>query len=73
MDLAIPASGSKHEVAVEDMLHAYQHAVRVFETHGLVILIGADRAGCLLEVGLASAEAMDFVVPAASARAKSLR
>ena len=55
------------------MLHAYQHPIRVFEVNGLVMLIGADQAGCLLEIGVASAEGVDFIVHAMPARPRFLR
>jgi len=73
VDLAILASARKHEVADADMPHAYHHPVWVFETRRLVMLIGADPSGRLLEIGVGSAEGLDFVAPATSARAKSLR
>lgn len=55
------------------MLHAYHHPVRVFEAQGLVMLVGADRSGRLLEIGVASAEGLDFVVHAMPARPKFVR
>jgi hypothetical protein len=73
VDPTILASARKHGVADEDMLHAYHHPIRVFETQSLVTLIGADRSGCLLEIGVALAEGWDFVVHAMPARAKFLR
>ena len=39
----------------------------------LTMLIGADEAGRVLEVGVASAEGFDFIVHAMSARPKFLR
>jgi len=73
VDPAILASARKHGVADDDMLHAYHHPIRVFERQGLVMLIGADRSGRLLEIGVASAEGLDCVVHAMPARLKSLR
>jgi hypothetical protein len=73
VDPTILASARKHGVADEDMMHAYHHPIRVFETRSLVMLIGADRSGRLLEIGVASAEGWDFVVHAMPARAKFLR
>ena len=47
--------------------------VRVFEFDELTMLIGPDRAGRVLEVGLATAERVEFVVDAMSARPKFFR
>jgi hypothetical protein len=56
MDPVILASARKHGVADDDMLHAYRNPIRVFEFDELTMLIGADPAGRLLEVGTATAE-----------------
>ncbi len=55
------------------MLHAYRNPIRVFAFDDLTMLIGADRAGQLLEVGLANAEGVEFIVHAMPARTKFLR
>ena len=47
--------------------------VRVFEVGDLVMLIGGDRNGRLLEVGLAEAEGIEFIVHAMPARSKFVR
>jgi hypothetical protein len=57
----------------EDMVHAYHHPIRVFHVEDLVMLIGADAAGRLLEVGVATAEGIDFIVHAMAARSRFLR
>jgi hypothetical protein len=73
VDPTILASARRHGISDEDMLHAYQHPIRVFEVNGFVMLIGADRAGRLLEIGVASAEGIDFIVHAMPARPRFLR
>lgn len=73
MDPTILESARRHGIADDDMLHAYHHPIRVFRAQGLVMLIGADRSGRLLEVGVASAEGLDFVVHAMHARPRFLR
>jgi hypothetical protein len=73
VDPTIPASARRHGVGDDDMLHAYQHPIRVFEGNGLVMLIGVDQAGRLLEIGVASAEGIDFIVHAMPARPRFLR
>ena len=73
MDPVILASARKHGVSDNDMLHAYRNPIRVFEFDELTMLIGADPAGRLLEVGTATAEGIEFIVHAMPARQKFLR
>lgn len=73
MDPVIVASARKHGVLDEDMLHAYRNPIRVFELDDLVMLIGADESGRMLEIGVASAEGIEFIVHAMPARDKLLR
>jgi len=60
-------------VADDDMLHAHRNPIRVFEFEELTMLIGADDAGRLLEIGTATAEGIEFIVHAMPARQKFLR
>ncbi len=55
------------------MLHAYRNPIRVFDLGDLVVLIGADQNGRLLEIGVAEGEGVEFVVHAMPARSKFLR
>ncbi len=73
MDPVIVASARKHGVSDIDMLHAYRNPVRVFDVDDLVMLIGADEVGRLLEVGVATAEGVEFIVHAMPARPTFLR
>ncbi len=73
MDPVILASARRHGITDEDMLHAYRNPIRVFERDDLTILVGADSAGRLLEVGVATSEGIDFVVHAMPVRPKFLR
>lgn len=58
----------------EDIVHAYHHPIRVFEVGDLVMLIGSVvAAGRVLEIGVATAEGIDFVVHAMAARSGFLR
>lgn len=72
MDPAVVASARKHGILDEDMLHAYRNPIRIFEPGDLTMLIGPARDGALLEVGVATAEGIDFIVHAMSARPKFL-
>lgn len=53
MDPVIVASARKHGINDIDMLHAYRNPLRVFELDDLVMFIGADESGRLLEIGVA--------------------
>ena len=67
----IANSARRHGVADEDMLHAYRHAAEGFDAgEGLTILIGGDRAGRLLEIGVTPDGRIVHAMPA---RPKFLR
>lgn len=66
-------SARKHGIADEDMLHVYRNPIRVFDLDDLTMLIGADTAGRVLEIGIAVAESIEFIVHAMPAREKFLR
>lgn len=72
MDPVILASARKHGVDDDDILHAYRNPIRAFEVDDMMMLIGADNAGRILEVGVATAEGIDFVVHAMAARPRFL-
>ena len=73
MDPVIVASARKHGIADSDMLHAYRNPIRVFQMDDLVMLIGGDESGRMLEIGVAAAEGIEFIVHAMPAREKFLR
>jgi hypothetical protein len=54
------------------MMHAYRHPLRVFELDDLTMLIGPDESARLLEIGIAEAEGIEFLVHAMPARPKFL-
>jgi hypothetical protein len=72
VDPVILASARKHGVEDDDILHAYRNPIRVFDLDDLTMLIGPDRAARLLEVGIAHADSIDFVVHAMPARPRFL-
>lgn len=72
MDPVILASARKHRITDEDMLHAYRNPTRVFELDDLTMLIGPDRSARLLEVGIATADGIDFIVHVMAARPRFL-
>lgn len=68
----IVRSARKHQIADDDMLHAYRHPIRVFDLDDLTMLVGADTAGRMLEIGVATSDGIDFIVHAMPARDKFL-
>lgn len=72
MDPVILASARRHGIRDNNMLHAYRNPIRVFEVHDLTMLIGPDESATLLEIGVAHAEGIDFIVHAMAARPKFL-
>ncbi len=73
--MVVTASARKHGCLDVDIVHAFRHPVRVFPLdEGLVMVIGGDAAGNLLEVGyVISSQASAVVVHAMPARPKFLR
>ena len=56
------------------MRHAYANPIRVFELEdGLLMLVGANAAGSLLEIGVVGAQGGTVVVHAMAARERFLR
>jgi hypothetical protein len=72
VDPVILQSARKHQITQDDMLHAYRHPIRVFDLDDLTMLVGADTAGRMLEIGVAQSEGLEFIVHAMPARAKFL-
>ncbi len=72
VDPVILASARRHGIDDEDMLHAYRNPIRVFDLDDLTMLIGPDTATRLLEIGVAEAEGVEFIVHAMAARPKFL-
>ncbi len=68
----ILASARKHGIADDDILHAYRNPIRVFDLDDLLKLIGPDQTARLLEIGVAHAESVVFVVHATPARPRFL-
>lgn len=72
MNPVILAAARKHGVEDDDMLHAYRNPIRVFDLDDLTMLVGPSESGALLEIGIAYAEGIDFIVHAMPARARYL-
>lgn len=72
VDPVILHSARKHGINDEDMRHAYRHPIRVFDLDDLTMLIGPDTTARMLEIGVAEAEGIEFIVHAMPARPKFL-
>lgn len=60
-------SARKHRVGDDDMLHALRHAIRYFDLdEGFLMIVGPDRAGELIEVGVTRSEGVVTIVHAMS-------
>ena len=67
-------SARKHGVADDDMLHAYDHPIRVFDLDdGFTLIIGPARDARLLEIGVVDGDIAPVIVHAMPARDKFLR
>jgi len=73
VDPVIIASARKHAVHDDDILHAYHHPIRVLQLDDLVMLIGPSRTSQFLEIGVSTADGIDFIIHAMPARAKFIR
>lgn len=72
MDPVVLASARRHGITDAEMLHAYRNPIRVFALDDLTMLVGPDHAASRLEIGLAHAEGVDFIVHAMRARPRFL-
>lgn len=70
----IAESARKHGVSDEDMLQAYANPFLVFELdEGFTMLIGANQAAIIFEVGVVDGAETPVIVHAMRAREKFLR
>ena len=70
----IAQSARKHGVSDEDMLHAYANPIRVFDLDdGLTMVIGANQAAIVFEVGVVDGNIAPVIVHAMKARDKFMR
>lgn len=73
-DPIIADSARRHGVSDDDMLHAYRNPIRVFELdEGLTMVIGANQAAVIFEVGVVDVVEAPVIVHAMRAREKFLR
>ena len=73
-DPIITGSARKHGVSDEDMLHAYANPIRVFDlVEGFTMIIGANHAAVIFEIGIVGEVTVPVIVHAMRARDKFLR
>jgi hypothetical protein len=73
VELIIADSARKHGVSDDDIRHAYAHPIRVFELdEGLTMIVGANRAAIILEIGVVNGALAPVVVHAMKARDRFL-
>jgi hypothetical protein len=73
-DPIVAESAHKHGIGGDDILHAFSNPIRAEELdEELFMLIGADRAGNLLEIGVVASSDGPVIVHAMEARPKYLR
>jgi len=70
----IVASARKRGIDDADILHAYRHPIRVHRLDDLDMLVGGDRSGRLLEIGVVVSrkQRIDIIVHAMEARSRFL-
>ena len=73
MDLIIHVSARKHGITDVSMLHAVRYELFFVEQEEIVIFIGPDISGNLIEVGLIKSEYGRTIIHAMKAREKYLR
>ncbi len=70
----IAQSALKHGLSEDEILHAYRNPIRTWDLgDGLTMIIGANRAALVLEVGYIQGTTAVVIVHAMRARDKFLR
>jgi hypothetical protein len=73
-DPIIADSACKHGVSDEDIRHAYANPIRIFDLEdGFTMIIGANRAAIVYEVGVIDGAHAPVIVHAMRAREKFMR
>lgn len=73
MDPRILASARKHGIADEDMFHAFRNAIIEVVDDDIVMIVGPNRHGNLIEVALIHSDKNYLIIHAMQARKKYLR
>ena len=73
MNGRILASARKHGIADEDILHAFRNAILEVTDDDIVMLVGPNRDGNLVEVAIIRSENGFLIIHAMQARKKYLK
>ena len=71
--LGFAGSALRHGIARDDALHACRNAIRIVHLDDLLMFVGADRSGRMLEVGVARVDEAHKIIHAMPARPNYLR
>ena len=71
--LQFAASARRHGVTEDDARHACRNAIRIFRRDDLLMFVGADHSGRILEVGVSTRDDALRIVHAMPARPNHLR
>ena len=63
----------EHGIAEEDIMHAYRNPIRILRRDERLLLVGGDRTGRLLQIGVEQGEERDVILHAMPALRKNLR
>jgi hypothetical protein len=73
-DPILAPSAFKHGLVKDEILHAYRNPIRVWDLgEGFTMMIGANHAAIVLEVGYVEGDTATVIVHAMRAREKFLR
>ena len=73
MNARILASARKHGIADEDILHAFRNAILEVTDDDIVMLVGPNRDGNLVEVAIIRSKNGFLIIHAMQARKKYLK
>ena len=62
----------KHGIAEEDIMHAYRNPMRIQRQGERLLLVGGDRAGRMLQIGVEEGDEQDVILHAMPALEKNL-
>ena len=73
MNARILASARKHGIADEDILHAFRNAIFEVTDNDIVMLVGPNRDGNLIEIAIIRSKNGFLIIHAMQARKKYLK
>ena len=73
VDVELRASAHRHGIAEEDIRHAVANPVRIVDADDFTMIVGPDRTGRLIEVGVSETDYDLVIFHAMPARDRYLR